>query len=53
MMRLQRFLMAQSFAGWIILWAWVSNSIPRPPVKRAVALAFINSFSSLGNVIGS
>ncbi|KAN0097393.1 Major facilitator superfamily domain containing protein [Tylopilus felleus] len=47
------FLMAQSFAGWIILWAWVSNSIPRPPVKRAVALAFINSFSSLGNVIGS
>ncbi|KAF8450462.1 MFS general substrate transporter [Boletus edulis BED1] len=47
------FLMAQSYAGFIVFWAWVSNSIPRPPSKRAVALAFINSFSSLGNVIGS
>ncbi|KAF9226509.1 MFS general substrate transporter [Gyrodon lividus] len=47
------FLMAQSYTGFIVFWAWVSNSIPRPPSKRAVALAFINSFSSLGNVIGS
>jgi len=47
------FLMAQSYAGFIIFWAWVSNSIPQPPSKRAVALAFINSFSQLGNVFGS
>ncbi|KAF8558925.1 MFS general substrate transporter [Imleria badia] len=47
------FLMAQSFAGFIVFWAWVSNSIPRPPAKRAVALAFINSFATLGNIIGS
>ncbi|CAE7157914.1 unnamed protein product [Rhizoctonia solani] len=47
------FLMAQSYAGFIIFWAWCSNSLPRPPSKRAVALALINSFSQLGNVSGS
>ncbi|KAG9317636.1 hypothetical protein JVU11DRAFT_1847 [Chiua virens] len=45
--------MAQSYAGFIVFWTWVSNSIPRPASKRAVALAFINAFSQLGNVIGS
>ncbi|KZT13068.1 MFS general substrate transporter [Laetiporus sulphureus 93-53] len=48
-----RFLMAQSYAGFITFLAWVSNSIPRPPAKRAVALAFINAFSQLGNIAGS
>ncbi|KAG8759720.1 hypothetical protein FRC11_001540 [Ceratobasidium sp. 423] len=47
------FLMAQSYAGFIIFWAWCSNSLPRPSSKRAVALALINSFSQLGNVSGS
>ncbi|KAH7344160.1 MFS general substrate transporter [Rhizoctonia solani] len=47
------FLMAQAYAGLIVLLSWVSNSIPRPPAKRAVALAFINAFSQLGNVAGS
>lgn len=47
------FLMAQSYAGFIIFWAWCSNSLPRPPSKRAVALALINAFSQLGNVSGS
>ncbi|KAI0036737.1 MFS general substrate transporter [Vararia minispora EC-137] len=47
------FLMAQSYSGFICFLAWVSNSIPRPPAKRAVALAFINAFSQLGNVAGS
>ncbi|KAH7337434.1 MFS general substrate transporter [Rhizoctonia solani] len=42
------FLMAQSYAGFIIFWAWCSNSLPRPPSKRAVALALINAFSQLG-----
>ncbi|KAH7916081.1 MFS general substrate transporter [Hygrophoropsis aurantiaca] len=50
---LSLFLMAQSYAGFIVFFAWVSNSIPRPASKRAVALAFINAFSSLGNVAGS
>ncbi|OCH92208.1 MFS general substrate transporter [Obba rivulosa] len=47
------FLMAQSYAGFVVLYAWVSNSIPRPPSKRAVAVALVNAFSQLGNVAGS
>ncbi|ESK97617.1 sugar transporter [Moniliophthora roreri MCA 2997] len=47
------FLMAQSYSGFIVLFAWISNTFPRPPSKRAVALAFINAFSQLGNVAGS
>ncbi|KAF9534880.1 MFS general substrate transporter [Crepidotus variabilis] len=47
------FLMAQSYAGFVVMYAWMSNSFPRPPSKRAVALALINAFSQLGNVAGS
>jgi len=47
------FLMAQSYAAFITFLAWVSNSISRPPSKRAVALAAINAFSQLGNIAGS
>ncbi|KAF8609699.1 MFS general substrate transporter [Ceratobasidium sp. AG-I] len=47
------FLMAQSYAGFIVFYSWCSNSLPRPPSKRAVALALINAFSQLGNVAGS
>lgn len=47
------FLAAQSYAGFIVFFAWISNTMPRPPSKRAVALAFINAFSQLGNVAGS
>ncbi|KAL0950044.1 hypothetical protein HGRIS_010052 [Hohenbuehelia grisea] len=47
------FLMAQSYAGFVVLYAWMSNSFPRPPSKRAVALALMNAFSQLGNVAGS
>ncbi|KAG6898880.1 hypothetical protein C0995_007928 [Termitomyces sp. Mi166 len=47
------FLMAQSYAGLIVFYAWMSNTFPRSPSKRAVALAFINAFSQLGNIAGS
>ncbi|KAF8515446.1 major facilitator superfamily domain-containing protein [Gautieria morchelliformis] len=47
------FLEAQSYAGLIVLLAWFSNSIPRPPAKRAVALAVLNAWSQLGNIAGS
>jgi predicted MFS family arabinose efflux permease len=47
------FLMAQSYAGFITFLAWISSCIPRPPAKRACALAFINAFSQLGNIAGS
>ncbi|KAJ6520948.1 MFS general substrate transporter [Mycena capillaripes] len=47
------FLMAQSYAGFVVLYTWMSNSFPRPPSKRAVALALMNAFSQLGNIAGS
>lgn len=37
----------------IVFYSWISSSFPRPPAKRAVALAAINAFSQLGNVAGS
>ncbi|PVI06199.1 permease of the major facilitator superfamily [Periconia macrospinosa] len=37
------FLMNFVFAQHGTIYAWISNAIPRPPAKRAAALAFINS----------
>ena len=36
-----------------MFYSWISSSFPRPPAKRAVALALVNAFSQLGNVAGS
>ncbi|PSR75029.1 hypothetical protein PHLCEN_2v9359 [Hermanssonia centrifuga] len=47
------FLTVQSYAGVCVLYGWLSNTFPSPPAKRAVALAFINSFSQVGNITGS
>jgi hypothetical protein len=47
------FLMAQSYSGFICFLAWTSNIFDRSPSKRAVALAFINAFSQLGNFASS
>ncbi|KAF9646956.1 MFS general substrate transporter, partial [Thelephora ganbajun] len=47
------FLMAQSYAAFITFLAWISSTFPRPPSKRAVAIAFINAFGQLGNISGS
>ncbi|RDH27538.1 major facilitator superfamily domain-containing protein [Aspergillus welwitschiae] len=47
------FLQAASYAGFIVFYSWISSSFPRPPAKRAVAIALINAFSQLGNVAGS
>lgn len=30
--------------------AWISNSIPRPPAKRTVALAFMNSIGNMASI---
>ncbi|KAM0438479.1 hypothetical protein ACHAPT_001228 [Fusarium lateritium] len=46
------FLQASSYAGFIVFYSWISSSFPRPPAKRAVAIAMINAFSQLGNVAG-
>lgn len=45
--------MSLSYCGYITMFAWISNSIPRPPSKRAVTLALTNCISQLGNVAGS
>ncbi|KAK4688760.1 hypothetical protein P7C73_g1345, partial [Tremellales sp. Uapishka_1] len=47
------FLQAGSYAGYIIMYTWMSSSFPRPPAKRAVALAFMNALSQTGNIAGS
>ncbi|KAI9154700.1 MFS transporter cpaT [Paramyrothecium foliicola] len=47
------FLQAGSYAGYIVFYSWISSSFPRPPAKRAVAIALINGFGQLGNVAGS
>lgn len=47
------FLQAQSYAGYVIMYTWMASSFPRPPAKRAVALAFMNALSQVGNIIGS
>lgn len=44
------FLQASSYAGFIVFYSWISSSFPRPPAKRAVAIAMMNAFSQLGNV---
>lgn len=46
---LSLFFMAQSSVSYIISITWLSNSIPEPS-KRAVAIAFINAFASLGDI---
>jgi hypothetical protein len=45
--------MTVSYAGYIVLYAWISNTFHRPPSKRAVVLALTNAFAQLGNVSGS
>jgi MFS family permease len=47
------FLQASAYAGFIVFYSWISSSFPRPPAKRAVAIALINAFSQLGNVAGA
>ncbi|GAB7324529.1 hypothetical protein MBLNU13_g08435t1 [Cladosporium sp. NU13] len=44
------FLMIFIFAMNGTTYAWIANSIPRPPAKRAAALAFINSFGNAASI---
>ncbi|KAK8845617.1 hypothetical protein IAR55_006333 [Kwoniella newhampshirensis] len=47
------FFMCTANAGYVLNYPWLSAVIPRPPAKRAVALAFVNSLGNLGTVAGS
>ncbi|TFK28782.1 tartrate transporter [Coprinopsis marcescibilis] len=50
---LSLFFMTSSYGGFACMLAWASSSVSHPPAKRAVALAFINCVSQLGNILGS
>ncbi|KAF2860228.1 MFS general substrate transporter [Piedraia hortae CBS 480.64] len=41
------------YAGYVIVLAWISNTIPRPPAKRAAALAAINAVSNSSSIYAS
>ncbi|KAG2153347.1 major facilitator superfamily domain-containing protein [Suillus clintonianus] len=47
------FLMTTGYCGFALTLTWVSNAIPRPPAKRAVAMGLVNGFGNLGNMMGS
>ncbi|KAG8957969.1 hypothetical protein FRC03_009576 [Tulasnella sp. 419] len=44
------FLMVLSYSGYAISLTWVANTVARPPAKRTVALALVNSLSQTGNI---
>ena len=41
------------YTGYGVTLAWISNSIPRPPAKRAAALAAINAVSNMSAIYAS
>ncbi|KAF2496780.1 pantothenate transporter liz1 [Lophium mytilinum] len=41
------------YTGYVVTLAWISNSIPRPPAKRAAALAAINAVSNASSIYAS
>ncbi|KDR75724.1 hypothetical protein GALMADRAFT_97528 [Galerina marginata CBS 339.88] len=47
------YLFAISEIAYSMTLVWVSNSIPRPPSKRAAAIGLVNGFGNLGNLVSS
>ncbi len=47
------FMVPGVYTGYVVALAWISNSIPRPPAKRAAALAFINAVSNTSSIYAS
>ena len=41
------------YTGYVVVLAWISNCIPRPPAKRAAALAAINAVSNASSIYAS
>ncbi|EPE09849.1 pantothenate transporter liz1 [Ophiostoma piceae UAMH 11346] len=41
------------YSGYVVALAWISNTMPRPPAKRAAALAFINAVSNTSSIYAS
>lgn len=47
------FLMTTGYASGFVILAWISNTIPRPPAKRAVAIGLINAMGNIGSIPGT
>ncbi|KAF2166180.1 hypothetical protein M409DRAFT_23369 [Zasmidium cellare ATCC 36951] len=47
------FLMTTGYASGFVVLAWISNTIPRPPAKRAVAIGLINACGNIGSIPGT
>ncbi|KAL3421896.1 pantothenate transporter liz1 [Phlyctema vagabunda] len=41
------------YCSFILVLTWISNTLPRPPAKRAAALAGINAFSNTASIFAS
>ena len=41
------------YSGYVVGLAWISNCLPRPPAKRAAALALINAISNSSSIYAS
>lgn len=41
------------YSGFTTALAWISNTLPRPPAKRAAALAFINAVANSTSIYAS
>ena len=41
------------YTGCVVMLAWISNTIPRPPAKRAAALAAINAITTASSIYSS
>lgn len=44
------FLMLQVFTSYSLIFTWAATNFPRPPIKRAAAIAIMNTGSNLPNV---
>ncbi|KAF7317293.1 Tartrate transporter [Mycena chlorophos] len=47
------FLMASSSGAFALQLVWVANAVPRPPAKRAAAMAIVNSVTNLGSCVNA
>lgn len=41
------------YTGYVVALGWISSTIPRPPAKRAAALALINAISNASSIASS
>lgn len=41
------------YTGYVVALGWISSTIPRPPAKRAAALALINAISNASSIVSS